>query len=221
MGTRLKPVLKDIPKCLAPINGTPFIDIVLGNCIDQGLKRFILCVGYLKEHVIKYLGDRNDCEIIFSEEEELLGTGGALKNAEKYIRTDQVLVLNGDTFVEINYSRLIDWHNKNHSEITIAINYMQKVGRFGVITIDDNNKIIKFIEKGPSTRESWISAGVYLINKSIFNNIELEKNISLEKDLFPSYIGNNIYGYKNYGDMIDIGIPGSFSEAQMKLKKLL
>ena len=82
-------------------------------------------------------------------------------------------------------------------------------------------KIIKFIEKGPSIRESWISAGVYLINKSIFNNIELEKNISLEKDLFPSYIGNNIYGYKNYGDMIDIGIPGSFSEAQMKLKNLL
>ena len=77
LGTRLQPVLKDKPKCLAPIDGIPFIDILLDDCIEQGLQRFIICVGYLKEQVIEHLCKRNDCIIVFSEEDTPLGTGGA------------------------------------------------------------------------------------------------------------------------------------------------
>ena len=109
LGTRLQPVLKDKPKCLAPINGTPFIDILLADCIKQGLQRFILCVGYLKEQVIEHLSNRNDCEIIFSMEDKTLGTGGALKNAEPHIKSDPVLVMNGDSYVKYNINDLISW----------------------------------------------------------------------------------------------------------------
>ena len=94
LGTRLRSITDSVPKCLVPINGKPFIEILLDDCIKQGLRRFILCVGYLKEQVIEHLSQRNDCEIVFSLEEESLGTGGALKNAERHIKTDHFIVLN-------------------------------------------------------------------------------------------------------------------------------
>ena len=101
LGTRLKSVLNDKPKCLAPINGKPFIDILLDYCIKQGFKRFILCVGYLKEQIIEYLNNRSDCEIIFSEEDEPLGTAGAIKNSEPFIKSDPILIMNGDSFINV------------------------------------------------------------------------------------------------------------------------
>ena len=88
LGTRLHSVLKDKPKCLAPINGIPFIDILLNSCIKQRLQRFIMCVCYFKEQVIKHLSERNDCEIVFSIEKEPLDTGGAVKNAEPFFQSN-------------------------------------------------------------------------------------------------------------------------------------
>ena len=218
LGTRLQPVLKDKPKCLAPINGKPFIDILLDDCINQGLRRFILCVGYLKEQVIEHLSSRIDCEIIFSVENKPLGTYGAIINAEKHINCDQLLVLNGDTFVEINYNKLIEWHNKKNSDITIVLNYLENIGRYGLVTIDSNSKINGFIEKGTDSGAGWINVGVYLINKLILKVITVNQNISFEYDIFPDYIGKSIYGFRNDGNMIDIGIPVSYDEAQLKFK---
>ena len=103
LGTRLQPVLKDKPKCLAPINGKPFIDILLDNCINQGLRRFILCVGYLKEQVIKHLSNRNDCKIIFSKEDESLCSGGGNQLRQPYLRK-----LLGDTYQ--NYPKVNHIH---------------------------------------------------------------------------------------------------------------
>jgi len=217
LGTRLMPVLKDIPKCLAPINGRPFIDIILDNCIDQGLQRFIICVGYLKEQVIEYLRDRNDCEIVFAKEEELLGTGGALKNAEKYLTGDQFLVLNGDTFVPINYNRLIDWHRKINSFLTMVINYSNNTSRYGSVRVDKNSKIIKFVEKDESLKAGWVNAGGYLMNKAILEKIAAGANVSLEKDLFLDCLGEDFFGFKNQRQMIDIGIPASYKKAQKRL----
>ena len=221
LGTRLQSVLNDKPKCLAPINGKPFIEILLDDCIKQGLRRFILCVGYLKEQVIEHLSQRNDCEIVFSLEEELLGTGGALKNAERHIKTDHFIVLNGDTFLEVNYNEIIDWHCKKNADITMVINYFQNVGRYGSVTFDSNSKIIGFFEKGINQGYGWINAGVYVMVKSILKEIELNINSSLEFDLFPDCIGKSIYGYKNEGNMIDIGTLVSYDEAQLKLRKVL
>ena len=99
LGTSLQPALKDKPKCLALINGKPFIDILIDRCILQGLNRFIICVGHLKEQVIDHLDNRKDCEIIYSEEDKPLGTGGAIKKAHEYSVSNDTFIINGDTIL--------------------------------------------------------------------------------------------------------------------------
>jgi len=214
LGYRLKKVLKDIPKCLAPINGTPFIDIILDNCIDQGLQRFIFCVGYLKEKIMDHLTNRKDCEIIYSTEKTSLGTCGAIKNAESYIRSKQSIILNGDTFVDINYQKLIDWHNHTRSEITLVISKINDTSRYGLVNFDQNNKIKSFVEKKEGAKSGWINSGVYIINNKVLDSLTQGEYYSLEKDLFPNYINKNFFAYKNDGFLIDIGTPESYLESQ-------
>ena len=214
LGTRLQPVLKDKPKCLAPINGKPFIDILLDNCIDQGLRRFILCVGYLKEQVIEYLSNRNDCEIFFSEEDEPLGTGGALKNAEPFIKSNPVLVLNGDSFVKYNIKDFLLWYYKNNVNASMLLVNVLDIKSFGLIEITKDCIIEGIMEKNDLSSPGLINAGQYLLSKGIINDIP-EKNIySLEKELFPKLINSKqLKGYIRHEDFIDIGTPSSFHKA--------
>ena len=214
MGTRLQQVLKDKPKCLASINEKPFIDILLDNCINQGLRRFILCVGYLKEQVIEHLSNRNDCEIIFSEEDQPLGTGGALKNAEPFIISDTVLVMNGDSYVKFDLDSLLTKHSNRNASITIIVKMLQNGYRYGSIQLDEKDRITDFDEKGNTTQD-WvlINTGVYMINKSVFKKISKKIPFSLEHDFFPIMVEKDIYGYKTKGKFIDIGTPQSLDKA--------
>lgn len=214
LGTRLKPVINDVPKCMAPIDGKPFIDFVLDYCTKQGLSRFIFCLGYHKEKIMDHLSNRKNCEILFSIEKKILGTGGALKNAESYIRSKQSIVLNGDTFVDINYPQLIDWHNDKGSEITLVINKNDDPGRYGLVSIDNNNKIKSFIEKKEGLKSGWINSGVYIINNSVLKSLAKGECFSLEKDLFPKYLNKSFFAYKNDGIMVDIGTPESYLQSQ-------
>ena len=160
LGTRLSSIIKNKPKCLIPINGKPFIDILLDECIKQGLERFILCVGYLKEQVISHLKNRDDCEIIFSQESNLLGTGGAIKNAEKLISSNNFIVINGDTLLEIDF---LDWLNNLTDLESIALCKSNKSGVYGSISIDKDGKLSSFIEKHLSPpKNAFVNTGRYI-----------------------------------------------------------
>jgi len=218
LGIRLQSVLKDKPKCLALINGRPFIDILLDDCINQGLRRFILCVGYLKEQVIEYLSNRDDCEIIYSEEEDLLGTGGAVKNANHIIYSDNFIVMNGDTFIDIDYK---DWYNNLTDLESIAIcNKRLNNKSYGTVVLDKYGKIISFIEKSNNLKTNcFVNTGRYILSKQTLNEIPTGKNYSIEYQLFPKLIKNRIIGsYCVNKDLIDIGTPERYNKAQELLK---
>jgi NDP-sugar pyrophosphorylase family protein len=213
LGTRLRGVLSDKPKCMAFVNGRPFIDILLDHYIAQGLKRFIICVGYKREQVIQHLNNRIDCEIIFSMETRQLGTGGALKNAQGLIKSDPYIVLNGDSFIDINIFEYIKWFQ------SIVITKMINSKRYGNVNFDGNGLITSFEEKNNSSLTNSINAGVYLFKKNIINFSSYGDEFSLEMELFPTLIEQGISTYLCDGKFIDIGTEKSYQNAQLFFNK--
>ena len=219
LGTRLKPILKNRPKCLALINGKPFIDILIDNLIEQGLKRFIICVGYLQEQVIQHLTCRNDCEIVFSKEYKPLGTGGALKKAQYLIKSDLYMVLNGDSFIEINISEYIQWFRLSKNNISLVVTKINNSERYGIVNIDENGLITSFKEKNNQSITNIINAGVYLFKKDIYNFSSYDDEFSLEFEFFPSLIEQGISTYHCQGKFIDIGTEKSYKKSKSFFNK--
>lgn len=211
-GTRLRDVVKDKPKCLAPINGKPFIDILLDDYIKQGLKRFVLCVGHLHEQIIEYLKDRNNCEIIFSIEETPLGTGGALKKAIPFVESDNILIANGDSICVIDYLRLLKYHLEKKSDFTMVLSKDHTRQDVGNVKIKIDNRIVAFHEKN-TENEEFINSGIYLLQTDCFNKLPNEDKFSLEYNFFPELIASrNCYGFPVDSVLYDIGTPKRFAK---------
>ncbi len=215
-GTRLKSVVKDVPKPMADINGKPFLSYLMDNMIKYGATEFILCVGHKKEIIMDFYKDNyKNIPVKYSIEEDLLGTGGAIKQAFDIYNIENAISINGDTFVKMDY---LDFYKKMQNEkFGIALKYVPDASRYGLVkTLDD--RIIEFTEKQDKIKDGFISAGIYFINKSMFdrdlpNKFSFEKDI-LEKDakiLRPKY-------YKAEDYFIDIGIPESYDQACKELE---
>lgn len=222
-GTRLRGVVNNLPKALAPINGRPFLDILL-NWLDKCEHRgnVILAVGYMSNKIVEYYGRgaKYNFKIIFSEEKTPLGTGGAIKNALHFVNTESVLVLNGDSFVELNYQDLITYHNEANAMLTLVLKEVENVDRYATVKMNENNEIIFFEEKQHRARSGLVNAGVYVIRKSLFSNVEADTVLSLETDLLPVFIRKvATYGYVTTGKFIDIGVPESYEKSHEYLKE--
>jgi len=208
LGTRLRSLIKDVPKVLAPVNDRSFLDILIDNLVAQGFIRIILCVCYYKELVKKHFSERNDCQIIFSEEVSPLGTAGAIKNAEELIKSDTFIVLNGDTFCKVSYKKLLIFHREMFSNYTIVLVRSASNQDYGLINLNQKDKsITSFQEKKILSKNAYINTGVYCFSKNIFSKIPSHTQVSIEYDLFPKLIGNSFFGYVIDGSFIDIGTP--------------
>lgn len=223
-GTRLSSILSDIPKPMAPINGKPFLDILLSQLNSYpDIKNVILAVGYKSDIIMaKY----RDCasykfKILFSEEKVLLGTGGAIKKALSLTNTEDVFVLNGDSYIEVDINSLINFHEANNASITIVLKEISDANRYGSVKIDDQLRIFSFEEKNSLNHTGLINAGVYLIKKSLFDNIEEDREISFERQILPVLIKGNAYGYITSGRFIDIGVPETYLIADKFFKEEL
>jgi len=223
LGTRLNSLSIDKPKVLLPINNKPFIDILIDKLTYFGIRNFIICVGYKKDQIIEHFNRYNyGCIIRFSEEEIPLGTGGAVKNAKPLINSDNFLVLNGDSFCNINLKEFYDYHIDKNALVTIANSQNDDNSKdYGNITLNSDNKIISFNEK--SSDHNLISAGIYLMKKEIFNLFPKLTSFSLEYDLFPRLCNYNVYknrcfGYMTNKKVIDIGTPDRYIKANEVLK---
>ena len=209
-GKRLKKVMKNKPKCLALINGQPFIDLIIDNCIS---------VGYEKNQIIEHLQRRNDCEIIFSPESKPLGTGGAIKLARRYLKSDCFVVMNGDSFIDLNFEEFYQFHIMKNTILTIAGVIAHSASDYGSILIDDKNCIIDFIEKGSNKNNLIVNAGIYCFNKEIFKLLPNGEIFSIEEDFFSSISKiNNYYLYLSDNDLFDIGTPKRLEVFQNFLK---
>ncbi|MCX5809848.1 MAG: nucleotidyltransferase family protein [Proteobacteria bacterium] len=212
-GTRLSSILSDIPKPMAPINGRPFLDILLSQLNSYpDIKNVILAVGYKSDIIMAKYRDyaTYDFKILFSEEKVLLGTGGAIKKALSLTNTEDVLVLNGDSYIDFDIDSLINFYKTNSASMTIVLKEISDSNRYGSVKIDDQLRILSFEEKGSSNHTGLINAGVYLIKKNLFDNIEEDHEISFERQILPVLIKGNTCGYITSGRFIDIGVPETY-----------
>lgn len=222
-GSRLMPVINDRPKVMAPLHGRPFLEYILINLKQQGITDIILALGYLSSYIQDYFGNGKGLgiKIKYSIENIPLGTGGALKNAEKLL-TDTVLVINGDTYLDVDFQQLYDFHISKKAEVTITLTTNHhSLGR-GVVGLDKNGKIISFKESEDKEDivGNYTNAGVYVMNKTVIRYIKRGEKVSLEKETFPALLKNkkNIYGFIVANDFIDIGTPERYKMACEKLK---
>ena len=225
LGTRLKSVMPTLPKALSPINGRPFLDYILDFLEgSDSVNNVVLAVGYMADRIIdKYSNQHEyDFDILFSREETLLGTGGAIKRALQYSTTDHIMVLNGDSYVDVRVNDVIAFHRDKNSSMTIIVKKIRNPGRYGLIEFDHNHRITSFNEKLTSTAEGYVNTGIYLVKREIFNTIEENRTISLEKELIPFFINNmDVYGFVTHGKFIDIGIPETYQIADKFFKEEL
>lgn len=222
LGTRLRSVVSDRPKILAEVLERPFLTFLLEQLVSVGVKDVVLCTGYMGEKVYKELGEEyKSMRLLYSQEHKPLGTGGALRLALSLFKSDYVLVMNGDSFVNANLTTFLDWFfNKKH-QAAILLTKVTDTDRYGSVTIDREEKITAFNEKGTNLDTGLINAGIYILKKSIIASIPTGRSYSLEHELFPTLAGRKLFGFCCNGAFVDIGIPESYSRAKYILKDKL
>ena len=220
LGTRLRDVVPDVPKPLAPIGGRPFLDIVLKQLSGFGdIRKVVLAAGYRADSLLaRYRDDRQfGFEIDFSVEHTPMGTGGAICQALPRTGSDDVLVLNGDSYVDYDLPDLVHAHNRHDAAVTMVVTEIDDTARFGSLKVDIGSaKVLEFVEKSASGGRGFINAGVYLLRKSTFA-AEPINACSFEKDLLPRFLACT-YAHVVTGLFIDIGVPDAYRSAERYLQ---
>jgi len=225
LGLRLREVVHNKPKSMASVRGRPFLQYQIEQLREYGVDEIILCVAYLAHQIKAYFKEGRDfgVDIEYAIEKRPLGTGGALKNAQKYLKENTFLVLNGDTYVNIDLFDFMHYHRDKRSKGTIALARVDKPEEYGTVLLDDSQRIREFLEKS-KTQGAYgiINAGVYLLEPEVLDYISPGKKISLEKEIFPELLRRNLplFGYLTSGYFVDIGTPEGYARIQKELKKV-
>ncbi|MDR4498226.1 MAG: nucleotidyltransferase family protein [Candidatus Scalindua sp.] len=207
-GTRLKGVINDRPKPMADINSKPFLDILVDYVAGFGFKRYILCIGYKGDFIRQYYREKNsDLTFVLQEEKKPLGTAGAVKNAEPVMQSDRFLVMNGDSLCEIDMKDLFAFHIRKKGIASIVQTTIENPDDYGVIQLDENQRVVSFSEKNSTREVGFVNAGIYVFEKDILRDIPPEEKCSLEYQVFPGIIDRGVYGYRTDKRLIDIGTP--------------
>jgi D-glycero-alpha-D-manno-heptose 1-phosphate guanylyltransferase len=214
-GTRLQSVINAVPKPMALIAGKPFLEYLILQLKSYSVHDIILSVGYKKESIISFFsnGSKWDVNISYISEKTPLGTGGAIQEAFRFIDDQHVLVMNGDSYINVNVSHYLNWHFTKNRIASIVVTKIDSTSRYGTVELDIEDRISKFTEKGERKGSGWINAGIYVFHRSIFENKLPIKFCSLEKEILPNLIEKEIYGYRCQGAFIDIGTPESYKQA--------
>lgn len=214
-GTRLRSMVADRPKPMADVGGRPFLEWLLVALRRQGVRRFIMCTGHMAEAVEAHFGDGHewDAEIRCSRDPFPLGTGGAIRNALAQARSDRLLVLNGDSFSGVDVARLAQAHKLRRAKASLWVVPMEDCRRYGTVEIGDDGAVRAFREKSPELRSGLINAGAYLIDREAVETIPAGAAVSVEKDVFPGWVGRGLYAVTGGGPFLDIGTPESYAAA--------
>lgn len=215
-GTRLQSVVKGQQKVVAKVSDKPFLVYLLKQLSKYKITNVVLCTGYKSEQVKDYFGHKFDnISIRYAVETEPLGTAGAIRNALSLIKSNNFIAMNGDSFCEANLNDLYNFHQEKNAKLSMLLTKVSDSSRYGSVELNEDSLIESFKEKESAKDTGWINSGIYILSKNIIKNLELNKNISIEKDFFPKYILNDFYGFKNPdGVFIDIGTPESYKLAE-------
>lgn len=216
LGTRLRSAIPSVPKPLASVGKKSFLELLIRQLKHQGIRRLIMCTGYLADQVENEFGDGRglDIEISYSKELEPLGTAGAAKLAQSYLgNVSQFLVMNGDSFLEIDLRHFIQFHRDRNALVSMAVVRVEDSSRYGTVQVDSNQKVIGFLEKAGRNGPGLVNGGVYVFDPRVFEYIP-DGPASLEKDVFPRLLGKGVYALEHRGMFIDIGTPEDYAKAQ-------
>lgn len=226
LGTRLRPIIGDLPKGMAPVGGRPFLEYQIAMLRRQGFRRIVLCTGYRHDLIQAHFGTGEawGVEMTYSLEHEPLGTAGALRHARPYLDSS-FLVLNGDTYFGADLSLLVAFHHggeaggkggvaPSYRVATLALLPMPDASRYGAVTLDAGGYVVRFAEKsggGPGL----ISAGLYVFSINVLDYLLPRTPLSLETDVFPLLASRRLLGGVDMpGYHLDIGLPGSYQRFQ-------
>jgi D-glycero-alpha-D-manno-heptose 1-phosphate guanylyltransferase len=221
IGTRLGRVVKEIPKPMAEVSGRPLLEYLFDYIIGQNINRAILAVGFKNEVIKSHFGERyKGLDLIYSIEQEPLGTGGAIKKALSLVKEDDFFILNGDTYFNVSLARLYEFHKLKKAVLSVALKPFYDFSRYGTIDMDVSGRIVGFKEK-KYRREGMINGGVYILKREVLSGAEFKTKFSFEKDFLEKY--NGVFGFYGlpFADsfFIDIGVPEDYARAQDELTR--
>ena len=218
LGTRLRSAVPDLPKCMAPVNGRPFLAYVIDYLQQQGVEKFILSLGYKHEIITAFIKKQYPkLDVEYSIETEPLGTGGAIRYACLKTSEGNVIATNGDTLFKIDAAKLYGFHAMCGADCTLSLKPMKNFDRYGVVELNKDYSIASFKEK-QQYEEGLINGGLYILNTKKFLAEYLPLKFSFEKDYLEAlYTQRRMYGVVQDEYFIDIGIPEDYERAQREL----
>ena len=220
-GTRLQAVVSDVPKPMAPINNKPFLNYVFDYLLHYKIEHVVLSTGYLADKISNYYkNEYRGIKISYTKEETPLGTGGGIRLAMTKCYTSDVLVLNGDSFFDVNITDHFNNHISKQADCSLALRKVFNASRYGTILLGIGNAIETFKEKNNIEQTGLINGGVYILNRKLYLSKTNEAvPFSIEKDFYESRINElHIFGFEYDGYFIDIGIPEDYNKAQIDFK---
>jgi D-glycero-alpha-D-manno-heptose 1-phosphate guanylyltransferase len=218
LGTRLREAVPDLPKVMAPVRGRPFLAYQIEYWIGQGIRHFILSVGYRREVIQKHFGENyREAHIEYAVEDTPLGTGGGLLLAvEKLGTSHPFLLLNGDTYFQVPLKELADFHTRCRSDWTFSLFPTNEIGRYMGLNVDDDGRILS-MQCHPGISDRLANGGVYLVHPEVLSDSSWRSGIelSLEKDILPALLsgGARLFGYACRGRFLDIGLPQDYNRS--------
>ena len=217
-GTRLRPVVPDHPKAMAPIHDEPFLRYLIDQVHAFGARRIILALGFLAEEVQAYVARQtwHGLKILTSVEPQPLGTGGALRSVLPLVASDPVLVMNGDSFTRVDLCGVLSFHRAKAAAVSMVLTALEDTDRYGTVEIDADGLVTAYREKatGNPSRSGTINTGIYCMDQEAIREIPPARSVSLEREVFPSLCRRRLYGMTGAFPFIDIGTPASYEAAQ-------
>ena len=218
-GTRLREMVPDFPKPMAPVAGRPFLEILLTSLSRKGFRHVVLSLGYMADKVVTHFGDHfSGIALDYEIELTPLGTGGAIRQAMSHCHADHVFVFNGDTYINLEAQDVEDHWQKHRAPIIVACE-VPDTARYGRLDIE-RGRVLGFVEKG-ETGPGLINAGCYVLPNTIINDFPLDESFSLEADFLAKAVGKQRFDlFVSKGHFIDIGVPEDYVRAQTELARV-
>jgi mannose-1-phosphate guanylyltransferase len=212
-GTRLRPLTSTVPKPVVPLVDRPFISFMLEWLCAHGIDDVIMSCGFLATSVRNVLGDGSayGIRLRFVEEPDPRGTAGALKFAETLL-DERFLMLNGDVLTDIDLTEQIAQHTRTGAKATLALVPVEDPSAYGLVHLEEDRAVRDFLEKPSPDRvdTNLISAGAYVLEREILELVPPERNVSIEREVWPQLIGAGLYGFPSESYWLDIGTPARY-----------
>lgn len=220
-GTRLRSVVADRPKVLAPVAGRPFLTYLLDQVQQAGASRVVLSTGHLAQQFAVAIGnDYHGLPIAYAHEESPLGTGGAIRFAGQSTQCDQLLVMNGDSYFNADLNEYVGWHAARGNDASLLLAPVPDASRYGAVELAGDGRVVAFLEKREGLGPGLINAGIYALRREMLQRIP-DGPCSLERDVMPDWIARlHVGGLAGQGEFIDIGVPEDYRRSQQLMERL-